>query len=481
MDNLCKMIYYQVGKNLVYFPFKRALLLCGDDDESMDSIINKNNFEIEAIEDVVYEEGDRSKKGNFVSNKYIIVPKSIQIDPTTKCNLRCKYCFTDTGNIVENSASLIQIETLIKEAFKTVKIQNMLGGFGQNYVTIMISGGGEPTYDWGLFQAIVEYACLLSEQTGIKSIISVTSNLQIDDVKKLDFILSHCDHVHVSFDGYKEIHDYQRPREDKKSSFDVLDENLKYMLSCTGKRCQYFGLRTTITNFNADKMGDITKFVVKTYNGVKYIQYEPLNWVRKTNRKCDIFQPSADVFVSGLFDSVKIGYENELNIESSFLDLISLRVRESFCDSVVGNSIALNSDGDLVCCSEAIKNYDKNFHLFHVGHINENSSITWLKYTFPTNPMHHICKNCYAFYHCGGGCLHSILDYSQNKKYRCAVSKAAIKHAFEMIIKGKGEYFKLKSYTKNVDNATLIYWIPEKIYTGYRSRVEYKEETPCIT
>ena len=173
---------------------------------------------------------------------------------TTKCNLRCVYCYNskERAEAQEKSLPLEIAKAGIDEYFAKNASRH-----------IRFYGPGEPTMEFNLMQKIVEYAKDKAEN-------AVTTELQTNGAfssKVREWILDNLNIVWVSFDGTPDIQDTQRPLGDKLSkSSPIIEENVKWLNANKGDRNLMVGARVTITDLNINRQIEMVHYFDSSLN-----------------------------------------------------------------------------------------------------------------------------------------------------------------------------------------------------------------------
>lgn len=446
--------YYRINNYTYYVPLKRALIVTSQllDEKKIETILEPLPI------DKPYIDTERPE-GRVYNEQYSVIPKSIQIYPTSGCNLRCRYCFSDSGNVECRDLALDKIKKFISESFKTVYTAKIVSG-RKDHVNIEFCGGGEPTFNWKLFENAVQYIEEMSLKYDIPRQIKLTSNCCNGNSEQLRFIGEHIDHLHISFDGDKEIQDYQRPVANGNGSFDMVYNAVKYLVPLIKGRGGKCSIRATVTGYSVDKMEHLTEFFCQEFPSVDFIQFEPLNWVRKTDRIGDLEAPDVYAYADYYIKACFVGSRYGINVVSSYGEISNVRPREGFCDSVFGYSLILNQDGDIVNCAEASRDNQRTYDKFLVGRLEDDLHFKWFDTPHVTVEDPVACRKCYAWYHCGGGCLHSVLDYEVNRIYRCQLAKEIIRKKIECILNGRFKeiFLNVKEYHNSEFDADIYIW-----------------------
>ena len=149
--------------------------------------------------------------------------RSITLQVTQQCNLRCTYCiYSETNNPGQRSHAN---KRMTKETAK--KCIDFLLEHSRDVDDRLSIGfyGGEPLLEFDLIKYTVQYA---KERLFGKSLyFHMTTNATLLKDEILDFIIQENISVLVSLDGGKEIHDRNRRFLNGQGSFDIVIKNLQ--------------------------------------------------------------------------------------------------------------------------------------------------------------------------------------------------------------------------------------------------------------
>lgn len=180
---------------------------------------------------------------------------------TTKCRLRCIYCYNQEQRekLEEKSLSLEIAKAGIDDYFVNNQSRH-----------IRFYGPGEPKEEFELMKQITEYARYKAGKKGI------TSELQTNGTfnpKIREWILDNINIVWVSFDGIPEFHDAQRPFPNGKPSSPIIEDNIKWLISHRGDRNLMVGGRVTVTNLNSQRQQEMVDYFKSI--GITYVWSDP--------------------------------------------------------------------------------------------------------------------------------------------------------------------------------------------------------------
>jgi len=121
-------------------------------------------------------------------NHLLYAPIRVYYELTRRCNLRCKFCFNNSGNSLPNEMNLNDIKSTLRELRK------------DNVFDIRFSGG-EPTLHPNWYE-IMNYAKELGFTVSMNTNGNFNESDTIEKIASLDL-----EQVAVSIDGGKELHD----------------------------------------------------------------------------------------------------------------------------------------------------------------------------------------------------------------------------------------------------------------------------------
>ncbi len=115
-------------------------------------------------------------------------PFFVQLAPTSKCNLNCRYCF-------------VQFHKREKQSFPFTQLQQVVEGLAELGTRFIMLTGGEPM----MYPEIVPLIRLISEKK-IECLLNTNGVLVLDKIDDLDGV----DIYSISLDGPRELNDYYR-------------------------------------------------------------------------------------------------------------------------------------------------------------------------------------------------------------------------------------------------------------------------------
>ncbi len=346
------------------------------------------------------------------------------------CNLRCEYCFAETGDF-GMGRSLMSLETGKKA------IDFLLENSGNRENLELDFFGGEPLMNFDVVKGIVEYARKKEKDYKKHFRFTVTTNglLLTDD--KIDFINKEMSNVVLSIDGRKCVNDKMRHRIDGSGCYDTILEKFQKTVKSRGDKEYY--VRGTYTKYNLDFSEDVFHLYEQGFDQISVepvVAPETAPYALTENELPEIFS-EYDRLTERLLKNDKEG--KHFNFFHFMLDLDQgpcaiKRLRG--CGS--GNEyVAISPNGDIYPCHQFV-----GIDEWKMGNINEGTFNNEIKDYFASAHIYtkNECKNCWAKFYCSGGCnannyiyagdVHNAYKMSceiEKKRLECAIYIKAVK------------------------------------------------------
>ena len=355
---------------------------------------------------------------------------------TTKCNLCCRYCY----NYKERAQ--------VKE--QTVPFEIAKSGIDWYFANnenrhIRFYGPGEPTQEFELMKAIVEYA-KKSPDRGHDVTVEIQTNGVFNEQVR-EWMLYNMNIVWMSFDGTRDIQNFYRPLNPKykdifggRTSAQVLEENILWFNQNKGNQDLMVGARVTITEKNIDRQYEMAEYF---YNlGIRYVWTNPLFFsvdkipVCDDKVKKDNYSFDMDKYLDNYIETYRSFKEKNL-FWGSFL-AINFDGKSPYHCRACAPTPHLTPDGYLSACDMVLLG-ESPYHMepFIFGKWNhENRKFDIYDERIKALRERHIeniehCKNCEIRLHCGGYCLGEIVNETGrldgHKPFQCAAVKRLFK------------------------------------------------------
>jgi len=362
--------------------------------------------------------------------------KSICLHLSHDCNLRCKYCFAGQG-AYHGERMNMPIE-VAKAA-----VDFLIEKSGNRRTLEIDFFGGEPLMNMQVLKDTVSY---IEEQCKLhnkKFKLTTTTNGILLTKEISDYLNEKMDNVVMSVDGRKSVHDNARPTPNGKGSFDLIIDKFKYFRSIRGDK-DYF-IRGTFTHDNLDFSKDVLYI---NELGFDQISMEP------------VVLPISDPMAITEKDLPKLLNEYETLVSeyvarrknrnswfSFFHFLVELENGPCYKKRLVGcgaggEYLAVTPDGNIYPCHQFAGEKDYLIGNVFDKKLNENVRNIFKNSNLMTKSA---CKDCWARYHCSGGCNANAIHYNGdiNKPYNlaCALVKKRLECALYVYAKEFGEIY----------------------------------------
>lgn len=316
----------------------------------------------------------------------------MSIMPTARCNFACNYCYSAHGR----SAATIPNEV----------IKNALDYFLRPRsrhckYTLFISGGGEPMLVFDKLQNIVTYAQTLTNTNGDQLDIMVISNGSLIREEHAKFFKQHQVCVCVSFEITESLQNMHR------GHYDVVRNNIFKLLTAG----VIPSINATITPQSVSQMSEMIEEVAAEFPGIKEVMFEPVTPVAgfSSNQEMELFY---DKFIEGFRDAKAKAGQLNINLNTSILDNLN-RLALRHCQG----KLCLTPQGTFSICHTVTSPLEKKYDSYCYGEVKKNGVffdidkfLQLQKINVNAFPR---CKDCFAKWHCGGGCMSKVAAYNE--------------------------------------------------------------------
>lgn len=347
---------------------------------------------------------------------------------TTKCNLKCKYCYTLKKNIKKEHQTL---------NFNFAK--RALNDFFRDYPSrqIRFYGAGEPTIEFELMKKIKDYAY---ELVGEELKVELQTNGYFSE-KVAKWIATNVDILWISCDGSQEIQDFQRPTDGGEGSSKVVERNIRFFAK---QRNIQTGVRVTVTPLTIHKQIEIIRYFFEL--GIKYVNAHPA-CIPASGSTDPIFQWDPIDFAKSFLKAHNEAKKFGVFYNSLFIVNFDEKTRYA-CRACIPYP-HLTTDGYVSCCDFAQfgPEYDPGplQQLIYGKYIPEEDSIVYdeekiykIRRRCAENLEKSPCKGCKFVFYCAGGCLGQVVNETGDimgiQERNCKITK----YLAERIPLGKG-------------------------------------------
>jgi len=321
---------------------------------------------------------------------------------TSKCNLRCDYCFNSQG-----SYSFLP-DQVMDEGTARNAIDLLLSGCGDQPAVSFF--GGEPTTEFPLIRRVVEY-CETSTRGKTPVSFHMATNATLVTRETARFLKQHDFSLIVSLDGDGPAHDYHRKFPSGRGTFRAALKGVEAILDAYGSQ-ERIVFRGTFTH-QQKAFGDSFEQLVR--RGFEHISIEPATGTDEDAhavRLSDV--PSLAAEYSRLIDSYWSARATRPNLSFFHItglakDLAQCRQRNRPCGAANGY-MAVAPDGDIYPCHRIVHPH------YRLGNVNEEARRRSLnaplqrEFHSATVANRPACRACWARYLCGGTCYARNID-----------------------------------------------------------------------
>lgn len=313
------------------------------------------------------------------------------------CNLRCKYCFANTGDFHTGRRSMLDIETGKKA------VDFILSQSGSRRNIDIDFFGGEPLMNWDIVVALTHYCEEQGPKSGKNIRLTITTNAVLLDEAKTKFINEHMDNCVLSLDGRPSVNDNMRPNMGGKGSYGKVSKNILDFVKKRGEQSYY--VRGTYTRNNLDFSNDV-KHIVSL--GIAQVSVEPV--VGPENSGYDIRNEDLPVLFNEYEELARYYLEAKKNGQPFEFFHFTMDLTNGPCAykrlkgcGVGTEYIAITPEGDIYPCHQFVGQPD-----FLMGNVMADAIVLDQKvkdrFKDLLVPQKAECNSCWAKYFCSGGC-----------------------------------------------------------------------------
>jgi len=419
-----------------------AFITKPDDANSFDALSDNARKELTDVAEKLHKIGiliapnsvSKSKK-NGMPDRFDTTTH-LTIFVTTKCNLRCAYCYARGGD---------SKKTISKEIWRPAmdhffaSLSSGAAGERANHKSaeLAIHGGGEATVEFATLKEIVADFCERARSAGLNPFVSMGTNGTYDDLVH-HWIIEKNISVNISLDGPRDIQNRLRPFRSNEPSYDVVLRNLQALVKAG--RSVY--VRATITNESLETMEETIELAKQL--GIAKVHFEPVSLTGRCATTA-IARPDAEKFAERFLMCFYLGLKLDIDVHYSGMRCFEQR-HQRFCGAC-GQNFCITPDGNITTCYEVLDSKDPAASKFFIGKVDpvqgrvvlNQVRIDQLKLRIAKNMD--TCKDCFLRYHCAGDCPVKSFRYSNNDlyspdPYRCQISDRVNKQLIAWLADG---------------------------------------------
>ena len=332
---------------------------------------------------------------------YRFCPHEVTLFPTSRCNLRCGYCYANGGD------HPLDMPWDVARAAIDLVARNA-GLLGSPKFAVGFHGGGEPLLAWPLIRQCVEYAQRAAEDRGLRVEIFAATNGLLQP-EQMEYVSRHFTTVNVSLDGPPDIQDRNRPRIDGGGSYSGVEKTIRFFDEVGFA----YGFRATVSAGTVKRSAEIVEHLATQFHP-RYIHLEPL-WMCGRCSTSGEKPPPDEEFADCFLEAVAAGRAHGIDIvySGARVDVLTSK----FC-AAAGDGFNVLPQGLVTSCYEAVDPADPKAALFHYGRYDRDSQNfvfdeerrARLQALSVENLDH--CRDCFCKWHCAGDCLSKVFARS---------------------------------------------------------------------
>ena len=399
----------------------------------INKLVQKGIFSPGCLKQVVPDDDDINSIIHEQFSTY--VPRKFVLEITEDCTLSCKYCFYSKDTNIRKHSKRIMNE---KIAFKAVdyyfdiytsRIRKIPTLERKKIVKFAVPGiswwGGEPFLNFNLIKKTKEYIESLPwkefDIINTQLVYSVATNFTILNDEIIDFLLKNNVYLYVSLDGDKNQNDTNRIFPNGSSSFDIVIENVNFMLEHYPEFCETRMIVQSVLLDNTDIDSQL-RFMEEYFalNSQRRKILKHLSFPLKkemvflselsTYKDIDlrIFKIKLDELTSLKTDDLIKLLNTDFNLLKEFENLLSLENALTFDepqgeDYCVKNfSCPIGVDIIHISCNGDIHICNKTDYSFPLGNVKSGLDTNLLSelYSNYYSGFRNRCNTCWAFMFC---------------------------------------------------------------------------------
>lgn len=372
--------------------------------------------------------------------------------PTIRCNSSCIYCQVARRTKCEHNSDMDRstakkvVQTIFESPSPCIKIEFQ---------------GGDPSVRFDLVEYIIEESTLQNIRHKKDLEFVICTNLTLLDKAKIKYLKKHNCMISTSLDGPKDLHDLNRPLQDKNLDHHaIFERNLALIKKIWGEEHCVSALMTT-SRYSLGRFKEIIdEYVRLGFNNIFLRSLNPYGFAKRYKDK--IAYPVED-----FLENYKVGldYIIELNKKGTFfiegfaamlLRRILTPFGTGFVDlqspSGVGIACAIyDYDGSVYVSDEARMMARRKDFYFRLGNVNENTYEEMFN-----GPLLHkviqnacteclpMCADCVYQPYCGADPVRNYSEQGDMTGFRpsnemCRRTNGIITYLFELMHRGDPE------------------------------------------
>jgi uncharacterized protein len=336
-------------------------------------------------------------------------PRRLQLMTAESCNLKCGYCYAWRNDMMDK-------RTLMSWSVAKSAVDDLVWRSGRRRDIQITFFGGEPLLNYKVIQQTVDYCQKLEKHGDKKLLFELITNGTLLTKDVTDYIAENNFILFVSLDGWREMHNINRPCLDNVDRFDTILENAIYADNVFNeKKLPKVKVRANLTPDFRDikKVTDYLESQGFTYIGIGPIEPLPhsdrCGMCLTESQLDELAEEQTDMMLNAL-DRIKkredVGPYIGRNIRKS-LKSMKLHTFPGIICGVCRNTAIVDNKGFLYPCHR-YAGMDK----YRIGDIfhGTDKTLVYDYYRKISERAVRDCQKCWIRDYCAGGCPWYLSD-----------------------------------------------------------------------
>jgi uncharacterized protein len=358
--------------------------------------------------------------------------KSVCLNVSHKCNLKCAYCFADGGDYGGLGAHMPQDVAL-------AAIDYLVARSGKKRNLEVDFFGGEPLLNFAVVRQTVADARELEKTRGKRFLFTLTTNALLLTESVTEFLNREMDNVVVSIDGREEVHNSVRRTAGGADSFQIALQNAKAFRAARGDKNYY--IRGTFTAKNLDFARDAAALFDEGFDRISLepVVLDPAHPLALTEAHVPAVLAEYEKLAGEYLNRRAAGdWVQFFHFNVDIYNGPCLNKRLKSCGAGC-EYIAVTPDGEVYPCHQFA-----GLSAYAIGNVTTGRYEKTVPLTFSSRNQiaaKKQCGECWAKYYCGGGCAASSVKLTgrltepypvsctlMKKRVECALAINAIEN-----------------------------------------------------
>jgi uncharacterized protein len=347
----------------------------------------------------------------------VTLPLFLGLITTRGCNMGCLYCDFPAP---KSTSPAMTVELAQKSVDMYLYIISN-SGIKRGQIEFF---GGEPFFKNKIAEFVLSYGQHKSAQMGIELQFKVTTN-GIMSREKCAWAADNFDSVVLSLDGQAMHQNANRPSINGADSFEIVSRSAHILSSGNADLI----IRSCITDSSVSEMPDIASWFAQEFV-MSSICFESLS-PSEFSRNNLLMSPDPYKFARNYLLAQNILDASDIELMTSGTDIDV--IQSSFCP-VGKDALIVTPEGYINACYLVEKEWEELGFDLRIGKILQNPPYflmdqNQVRYARSLNVLSYpLCQNCFAKYHCAGGCHvnHSQIQQATSYDRLCIQTRLII-------------------------------------------------------